>query len=147
MARTSSLSEKVYRSKLDVWVLVIIGACLGALAIGMIAALAKGDAMHLAQRFFVTLGVAGLLVWILLGTHYTLTGSNLVVRAGPLSWTIAIDTITSVAPEGGISSMRSSPALSLDRIAIRYGNGRRLLVSPADKAAFIKDIAARGGKV
>lgn len=147
MARSSSRQDKVYRSKVDVWVLAIMIACLGALAVGMVAALASGDWMHTAQRFFVTLGLAGLVVWILIGTNYTLTGRDLVVKAGPLRWTIAIDTITGVAPEGGFLSLRSSPSLSLDRLAVRYGNGKRLLISPADKAAFMKDIATRGGQV
>lgn len=147
MARTRSRPDKVYRSKIDIWVFAIMAICLGALAIGMIAALAKGDMMHLVQRFFVTLGLAGFLVWILIGTHYTLTARNLVVRAGPMRWTIAIDQITGVATEGGFFSLRSSPALSFDRVAVRYGDGKRLLISPADKAGFMKDIADRGGKV
>ena len=147
MARSSSRQDKVYPSKIDVWVLAIMVACLGALAVGMVAALAIGDWMHTMQRFFVTLGIAGLLVWILIGTNYTLTGRHLVVKAGPLRWTIAIDTITGVAPEGGLFSMRSAPALSLDRLAVRYGKSKRLLISPADKAGFMKDIASRGGQV
>lgn len=147
MTRSSSRPDKVYRSKVDVWVLAIMGAVLAMLAIGMIAALAKGDWMHTMQRFFVTLGLAGFLVWFLIGTNYTLAGRHLVVKAGPLRWTVAIDTITRIAPERGVLRMRSSPSLSLDRLAVHYGNGKRVLISPADKAAFIKDIAARGGKV
>lgn len=147
MARTSSRPDKIYRSKIDLWMLAILVAVLAALAIGMIAALAIGDWMHVAQRFFVTLGVAGLIVWILIGTTYTLKARDLVVSSGPMRWTIAIDQISGVAQSRGLFSLRASPALSMDRLEIRYGNGKRLAISPADKTAFVKDIAARGGKV
>jgi hypothetical protein len=34
----------------------------------------------------------------------------------------------------------SSPALSLNRLEIRYGNGKRMLLSPQDAAGFLKAI-------
>lgn len=147
MARTSSRTEKVYRSKIDAWILAIMIAVLAALTIGMIAALAIGDWMHAAQRFFVSLGIGGLVVWVMIGTHYTLSGRDLVVRSGPFSWRIDIGTISSVAPVRGVGmrirSSRSSPALSLDRLEIVYGNNKRLFISPAERDAFMKDITAR----
>jgi hypothetical protein len=37
----------------------------------------------------------------------------------------------------------SSPALSLDRLLIRYGGGSEIMVSPADKAGFMAAIKKR----
>ena len=36
----------------------------------------------------------------------------------------------------------SSPALSLDRLEITYGR-RRIMISPEDKARFLKELEAR----
>jgi hypothetical protein len=36
-----------------------------------------------------------------------------------------------------------APALSLDRLRIDYGDGRSLMISPADKQGFLCDFAAR----
>jgi hypothetical protein len=38
----------------------------------------------------------------------------------------------------------SSPALSLDRLHIRYGGSRMgIMISPVNKAVFLQDLAAR----
>jgi hypothetical protein len=39
----------------------------------------------------------------------------------------------------------SSPALSLDRLKITYGNGKRIMISPADKIGFLKAIGQELG--
>jgi hypothetical protein len=37
----------------------------------------------------------------------------------------------------------TGPALSLDRLRIEYGSGRALMISPAEKQRFLRDLAAR----
>ena len=46
--------------------------------------------------------------------------------------------------QGMVFFPTDSAALSLDRIAIRYGNGKKLLVSPADKKGFLEAIGQSG---
>lgn len=65
---------------------------------------------------------------------------ELLVRSGPFRWRIAIDGIESIRPS---RSPLSSPALSLDRLEITYGGGRRLLISPEDREGFLEAIVAR----
>ena len=48
-----------------------------------------------------------------------------------------IDDITSVRRT---RNPLSSPALSMDRLSIRYGKGRRIMISPADQAGFLEAI-------
>ena len=88
-----------------------------------------------------------LIIWIMIGTRYTLKGRELIAASGPMRWTVAIDQISGISQCRGLLSLRAAPALSMDRLEISYGDGKRLMISPADKAAFVKDIAARGGKV
>ena len=77
-------------------------------------------------------------VWIYRATYYEVNGNQLYIRSGPFTWHIATDEIHSVLPSG---SMLSSPALSLDRVEIQYGQRRSILVSPAHRSAFLEALA------
>lgn len=68
-------------------------------------------------------------------TYYSIEGPTLKVRSGPFNWKIPIDQIQSITPT---KSPWSSPALSMDRLRITWGNNRRILVSPRDKEGFAK---------
>ena len=67
----------------------------------------------------------------------TLRPGVLRVVSGPFRWRVPIADIQSVTPT---RSLWSAPALSLDRLRINYGNGRCILVSPADKQGFMEAI-------
>ncbi len=143
MARSSSRAAKTYRSKVDLWLVAIIGASLVAAIIGVaIAGLQEGP-MRFTQGFFVLLGVFGFLVWTLMTTHYTLEGRELIVRSGPFTWRIGIDDITSIEKPGVWLQSGSSPALSMDRLVVSYGNNKRVMISPAEKEKFLADLRAR----
>jgi hypothetical protein len=90
----------------------------------------------LALGFAVVVGVV-LPAWMLLATDYRVERDDCRVRSGPFRWTIPVSEIQSVRPT---RNPRSSPALSLDRLEITYGGGRRLLVSPLDKDGFLSAI-------
>lgn len=147
MARSSSRPTRTYRSKIDVW----MGAILGFAVVAMISApvtawLKTGNSRSLLVGLVVVPGAA-LVVWVLLSTNYTLEGRQLIVRSGPFRWRINIDEIRSIAPVRAIGmrirSSRSSPALSMDRLEIVYGADKRLMISPDEQDAFLKDIATR----
>lgn len=71
---------------------------------------------------------------LLLRTRYTITASELIIVCGPLTWRVPLPQITHVTPT---HNPLSSPALSLDRLEIRYGKYDSVLVSPADQAGFL----------
>ncbi len=80
-------------------------------------------------------------IWLLYSTDYRLTARELVVRAGPFHWTIALDSIEEVFPT---HNPLSSPACSLDRLRIRYGgSGFGIMISPEDKSRFLQELQAR----
>jgi hypothetical protein len=145
MAKSSSRAVKTYPSKVDAWIVALIGAALAAAVIGIaIAAIDEGP-LRMAQAGFITLGVSGLLVWTFLQTNYTLAGQELVIRSGPFRWRIAVSDIHDVGkPPGGFGfRSRSSPALSMDRLEIRYGKGKKLMISPVDQEKFLADLRSR----
>jgi Bacterial PH domain len=75
---------------------------------------------------------------LLRSTYYLIDGDTLVIRSSFLKWRVPIAKIHSVTPT---RSPVSSPALSLDRLAILY-DGKRILVSPQDKRRFIEALRA-----
>lgn len=132
------MAARRFKSKVDRWIyaLIIVVIVVQIVAVGS-AALQAGDPLATTGLIFVMIGVAGLMVWLLVGTHYTVDKDIIRVVSGPFRWKVPVDQITSVS---ATRSPLSSPALSMDRICIRYGKRRRIMISPADKAGFLKAI-------
>jgi len=129
---------KVFRSKIDWWVrLVLIAAVLTEIVvIGMIAMEGR-DPVETTTVILVCILAIMLFAWVMFGTAYKVDRGILRITSGPFRWKVPLDQIHSVE---ATKSPLSSPALSMDRIRIRYGKNRRVMVSPADKAGFLKAI-------
>ena len=132
------MAAKRFKSKADRWivVLIVLVIVMQAVAIGS-AALQADDPLETTVMIFLMIAIVALLIWLLTGTYYTVDRNTLRVVAGPFRWRVPVDQITSVE---ATRTLLSSPALSLDRMRIRYGNKRVIVVSPADKAGFLKAI-------
>jgi hypothetical protein len=113
-------------------------ACLVARRL-LLAAAPRGGLMLIALML---LAGAVLLAWVLLGTGYRFERRTPVVRGGPLRWRIPAREIYAVRPT---HCALSSPALSLDRLRLEYGEDRVIQISPRDVAAFMQELQARGG--
>jgi len=126
-----------FRSKVDAWLAItlVVSALIVLVAAYSIAARATGVWL-VGPAVLVAIG-AGLPLWLLLSTNYTVNGTTLSVRSGPFSWQIPISKVTRIVPT---RSPLSSPALSLDRLRIEYGPGKAVLVSPRNQGAFIRAI-------
>lgn len=143
------MTPRVFRSKVDGWIrLVLILAIVVEIAALSAAAIEVGD--PLAVLLFLAAGLLGaaLFVWVLVGTHYTVDKATLRIASGPFRWRVPLADIDSVEPT---RNPLSSPALSLDRLRIRYrggrfGRSRQVLVSPADKARFLRAIGMEQGE-
>jgi hypothetical protein len=129
-----------FKSKTDIWLALLI--YLSAMSCLFVSAyviyIEPGVASGLIATFIFLTGFV-LPVWLINSTYYVIDGSHLNIKCGPFKWLISLDDITEVTES---SSPISGPALSLDRLAIYYGNGRVIFVSPKDKQAFIR--ALRG---
>ncbi len=129
----------VFRSKIDakLWA---IGLAMPAAALIAIITSPRLSTGLLWLPVIATVFVAAIAVWVVLSTYYEFKGDALVAHSGPFSWRIALKEISAVRES---SSMRSGPALSMDRLEIVFGAGRVLLISPEDKAGFLAALRRR----
>jgi len=86
-----------------------------------------------------TIPTALLLLVLFFNIKYTLTADTLLVKNGFSTQSISLEDITHITPT---SSTLSAPALSLDRIEIRYEGGS-IVISPKDKDRFYRAIQER----
>lgn len=132
--------DPVFRSKVDVWlVLLLVGAPVLVLEFFLDGSGVNDRYANLLAVLIVVV-VVGIFLWLYLSTRYTLTAEFLLVHSGPFSWAIPLRDISAIEPTHNPSS---SPALSLDRLLIRYGGGAELMISPADKAGFMTALRKR----
>ena len=93
------------------------------------------NAMHAAVAVSVVLLILALIGSVLFRTYYQVDGNNLRIVSGPFHWNVPIDQISSVERT---RNPLSSPALSLDRLRIRYAGKKSIMISPADRQRFMK---------
>ena len=132
------MARKVFKSKVDWWIrlILVLTIIVELVAIGAVIA-DISDPRATTITILVCIPTIALIAWLLVGTAYTVDRGVLTVRSGPFRWKIPLDEISAVEVT---RSPLSSPALSLDRIRIRYGKRRKIMVSPADKENFLKAI-------
>ena len=132
------MAAKTFKSKVDRWILVLILVVIVVQVLAITAAVNEaGEPAMITSLILVMIGVIALMVWLLLGTHYTVDRGYVRIVSGPFRWKVPIDAITAVRKT---RNPLSSPALSLDRLSIRYGKRRRIMISPADQAGFLEAI-------
>ena len=121
-----------YPSKVDGW----IGIVLAVVPVGLLL-----EAIFLRSLLVGVVAASVLVVYALavFPTNYELTPDALKVRSGVIRTSIPYQEIRRVRAS---RSWLSAPALSLDRLEITYGSSRTTLVSPRDRAAFLRDLSA-----
>lgn len=129
------VKNRVYRSKIDTWLLVAIIFVVASSLYACIEIL-RTESNMLSLLLIGGLGVI-LPVWLLAGTSYVLHSEQLMVYSGPLRWRVPLKDITNITPT---HNPLASPALSLDRLRIEYGHGKWVMISPRDKEQFMRDI-------
>ncbi len=126
--------EKTYRSKVDLWIVVVI---VFAVACSVAPFFQEGQPL-----LGIAIGIAATLVfvWMLRSTRYIVRGDVLVIKSCFLSYgTWRIADIESIRPT---HNPLSAPAASLDRLEIRFIGRRSVLVSPRRKQEFIAHLLA-----
>lgn len=126
--------DKLHASKVDNWLLLLVVA----VAV-FVLLLATMLSLRGAGWLGLLLLVAGAVVpmWIVMSTRYHITENELRVRAGPFRWRIPLAQIKEVS---ACHSSAIAPALSRERLKIRYGKGQQLMISPQDRYGFIFDL-------
>ncbi len=119
-----------YDSQKDPWIGWVFG--ISSLIMVGAAVMDPSPAISIIAPVFV-----GFMAWIWFGTYYLITDTHLVARCGPFRQARRLEDIRWVRDT---KSPISSPALSMTRLEVNCGNGGFLLVSPADRAAFLRDL-------
>ena len=132
-----------YRSRVDTWVLMVLAVAILGQVVALVTVLVQESppGVTAAVAIAASIGIL-LIVWIMVRTHYTVAGGRIRIVCGPFRWTIPLDEITDVTPS---RNLLSSPALSLDRLKIRYGKNRFVLVSPENRKSFLRAIVPQDG--
>jgi len=136
----SNVVKQVYTSKIDTWLALVLVGAVAACLIAFVFALRTGSISAIAVTLPALIIGAGLPLWLMTSTAYTLSNTTLLVKSGPFKWQVPIEQITSITPT---FNPLSSPALSLDRLRIDYGRGQSIMISPKDKGQFLQDLEAR----
>ncbi|WP_289755282.1 PH domain-containing protein [Muribaculum intestinale] len=127
---------KIYRSKIDCWLAVLIPALTILPALPIV--ISGEDIWVVVLLAF----ISALELAVVTGFRYVIDGSKFMVKALYVinSGTYDIGNIVEITPT---RTILSSPAASLDRIAISLSNSRTpLVISPVDKEAFISTLTA-----
>jgi hypothetical protein len=133
-----------YRTKVDRWIAVVVG---GAFVVEVAAAVVLVATMKLTGVLLALLslgtfvGIIRLAAWPVV---YEVTEREIRVRCGAWGFIIPIHGIVRAFPS---RNPMSAPAWSLDRIQIEYidlaGRKRMALISPADRDAFVTELATK----
>jgi len=133
--------SKVYRSKVD----TRFGIILGGMPIALLFVAWKLIQAPIPGRWIIAipvllLGVC-LPISILVSTTYRITDGSLGISCGFFKWKIPLQDISRIEPT---TDPISSPALSLNRIRIEYGQAKSVLISPFNKEEFLRDLHELG---
>jgi hypothetical protein len=126
-----------FPSKRDLWLGLLIW---GLVLLATIPALLKPGKGQLITMMAVILFIG----WIWFGTGYEILENELKIRCGPFRQRIPLQEIKEIKRT---RSPLSSPACSLDRMEIKYGKSKRVMISPSDKENFIKMIMKKSPQI
>lgn len=130
---------KVYKSKIGLEIAIPLALIIGStwIAVSLEEPHWRGTVILMPVVFFI--------VYMFSNTHYTITREHLIVRGGFLvHLKIDVARITKIRET---YNPLSSPANSLDRLAITYNGNSSVLISPKDKPGFITDLLALNPKI
>jgi PH (Pleckstrin Homology) domain-containing protein len=133
-----------YRSKVDWWIALLL--CLPPVAsIAVCVALVlDGKISELPWGIASVLLVLGVYFGLIFPMWYGLDDTHLLVRFGICRRRIPLADVLEVHPT---HNPLSSPALSLDRLRVRFGQGffKAVMISPVDRNRFLDELAKRAG--
>lgn len=124
--------KKTFKSKVSLVILIPLVIILGSILVMMII-------NNIYSGAGITALVGLLIAWLFLDTSYIILPGNILrIKAGFLV-NLKID-IASIKSIKSTNSIMSAPALSLDRIEIRYNKYDSVVISPAKKEEFIAEL-------
>ena len=129
---------KKYKSKIGLEIVIFIAIVLGFTSTMMIKS-------HAWPGLVINLILIGFISYMFTSTYYIINGNDLIIKCGfMINMIVHIDQIKKVAKT---HNPLSSPAASLDRLAIYYNKSGYVMVSPKDKMDFINQLTEINPKI
>ncbi len=134
-------TAKIFRSRRDTWLVMLLLASVLVMAFAVFQSFSEQASSILA---FSVLGVctcaAIFILWIIFSTKYEIRDRVLSIEAGPFRFQLPLTEIVAVVAS---SDLRASPALSRQRLQIRWGKDeKKIWISPERQAEFLASLAA-----
>ena len=138
------MTPKRFPSKVDAWLVVLLVIAVAGVIAGFVGVVLENEE-PVVTLFMgaVMLLVVLLIVSLLFRTYYSVEGETLRIVSGPFRWRVPIAEIESLEPT---RNPLSSPALSLDRLRVRYSGRKSIMISPVDKQRFAKALGVEISK-
>lgn len=135
-----------YPSKVDWWLALVLASLPVAVIVVWVGLIASGSREDVWVAVVTTVAIPALLVGLVFPMRYGLGDSALIVRFGLVRQRVRFVDIVGVEPT---REPLAGPALSLDRLRVRYGPGAMsyVLISPANRHAFLDELASKAGMV
>jgi len=130
--------QNVFRSKVDWWLFLILLSIPG-IPMAVVWTRSAGSPP---VSVWTPLIIAGLLVVAFFPVRYVIEGETISVQCGLIQWehtAFHVKEVQSVQPSFDILA---APALSLDRLSVDLGFRAGVLISPKDKAGFLRAVQA-----
>ncbi len=133
-----------YRSKVDWWIALVL-CVLPVVSVAVpIALVLDGKSSELPLGIGSILFVGAIYFGLVFPMRYGVDDTYLLVRFGVCCQRIPLADIMEVHPT---HNPLSSPALSLDRLHVQYGQSffKAVMISPADRNRFLDELAQKAG--
>ncbi len=133
-----------FRSKVDWWLIPLLILPPVASVVVSVAFFLQGKMSELPWGIASLLFVACLYIGLVFPIRYGLDETQLIVRFGLCRQRIPLSRVVAVEPT---RNPLSSPALSLDRLHIQYGQGifKAVMISPKNRDQFLDELAQKTG--
>ncbi|WP_345955032.1 PH domain-containing protein [Mucilaginibacter sp. PAMB04168] len=126
-----------FNSKRDIWISIVVWGAIALLASSGVEIMQHGGA----EQWFVLLValIAGMLLWMWLGTYYVIEDKELRYRSGPINGVIDIGSIHTVIISKS-QYVGLKPALAAKGCIIKYNKFEDIYISPKDKDLFVDEL-------
>jgi hypothetical protein len=133
-----------YPSKIDWWLVPVLCLPPVAAAAVCVAFAVAGSTPDLLVGVAAVVLVAAVYFGLVFPMRYGMDDTHLLVRFGIFRQRIPLAEISEVNPT---SNPLGAPALSLDRLLVRFGPGffKAVMISPADRDSFLDELARKAG--
>jgi hypothetical protein len=140
----SNEPQQWYSSKVDWWLAVLLCVPPVASVAVTIGLATQGNVGELPWGIGSIALVAAIYIGLVFPMRYGIGDTHFVVRSGMLRQRVPLANIVEVYPT---HNPLSSPALSLDRLYVKYGASwtKAVMISPVDRDRFLEELASTTG--